>query len=313
MIAPAWLETDARQGHARDVRDQLDADDRRRRGEPGRLPHRLPRRPRRHPGGHRRPAADRRRDPGVRRRRRALRAADVVVGGGHKWLRAGWGTGFLAFGDRALERLAPVCRGSPRTDVEGTAGRRGAPADPRRRAAFPVSHPDPIGAGAPRRGARGDRGVGVERDRRRARRAGQRRHRLRRPYAVPVDSPPREPERAGHRRRSSRAAGSLTALAASLPTTGSPSPCARGTRAARARTSAPAPRPSRMLRRRAGRVLVRARVVTLAVLRNSPARNIRQRVGRTRVARRGRSVESSGRRPVGSATGSRLVTHWSTP
>jgi selenocysteine lyase/cysteine desulfurase len=38
-------------------------------------------------------------------------AADVVVAGGQKWLRAGWSTGFAALSDRALERLAPTLTG----------------------------------------------------------------------------------------------------------------------------------------------------------------------------------------------------------
>lgn len=38
-------------------------------------------------------------------------AADVVAGGGHKWLRAGRGTGFLAFSDFALDRMRPVMSG----------------------------------------------------------------------------------------------------------------------------------------------------------------------------------------------------------
>ncbi len=37
--------------------------------------------------------------------------ADVVVSGGQKWTRAGWGTGFLALSDRAVERLTPVVSG----------------------------------------------------------------------------------------------------------------------------------------------------------------------------------------------------------
>ncbi|WP_051172336.1 aminotransferase class V-fold PLP-dependent enzyme [Microbacterium indicum] len=37
--------------------------------------------------------------------------ADVVVSGGQKWLRSGWGTGFAAFSDRALERLVPALSG----------------------------------------------------------------------------------------------------------------------------------------------------------------------------------------------------------
>ncbi|MBV2355184.1 aminotransferase class V-fold PLP-dependent enzyme [Streptomyces sp. J2-1] len=38
-------------------------------------------------------------------------AADVVVAGGQKWLRAGWATGFAALSDRALEVLQPVLTG----------------------------------------------------------------------------------------------------------------------------------------------------------------------------------------------------------
>jgi selenocysteine lyase/cysteine desulfurase/predicted transcriptional regulator YheO len=38
-------------------------------------------------------------------------AADVLVAGGQKWLRAGWGTGFAVMSDRALERMDPVLSG----------------------------------------------------------------------------------------------------------------------------------------------------------------------------------------------------------
>jgi selenocysteine lyase/cysteine desulfurase len=69
--------------------------------------------------------------------------ADVVVAGGQKWVRAGWGTGFLALSDRAAELINPVISGFSATDVEGT------PLDevPVPRAgvgAFQVSNPDPI-------------------------------------------------------------------------------------------------------------------------------------------------------------------------
>ncbi|TFD50633.1 aminotransferase class V-fold PLP-dependent enzyme [Cryobacterium frigoriphilum] len=37
--------------------------------------------------------------------------ADVVATGGQKWMRAGWGTGFLALSDRALDCLVPVFSG----------------------------------------------------------------------------------------------------------------------------------------------------------------------------------------------------------
>lgn len=38
-------------------------------------------------------------------------AADVLVVGGQKWLRAGWGTGFAVVSDRAMERIDPVFSG----------------------------------------------------------------------------------------------------------------------------------------------------------------------------------------------------------
>ncbi|WP_255447211.1 aminotransferase class V-fold PLP-dependent enzyme [Schumannella soli] len=45
-----------------------------------------------------------------------LHLADVVAAGGQKWVRAGWGTGFLALSDRALDRLTPVWSGWTGTD-----------------------------------------------------------------------------------------------------------------------------------------------------------------------------------------------------
>lgn len=45
-------------------------------------------------------------------------AADVVCGNGYKWLRAGRGTGFAWYGDRALERIAPVLSGYRGTDEQ---------------------------------------------------------------------------------------------------------------------------------------------------------------------------------------------------
>jgi selenocysteine lyase/cysteine desulfurase len=38
-------------------------------------------------------------------------AADVLVCGGQKWLRAGWGTGFAVLSDRALARMDPLISG----------------------------------------------------------------------------------------------------------------------------------------------------------------------------------------------------------
>jgi selenocysteine lyase/cysteine desulfurase len=69
--------------------------------------------------------------------------ADIVVTGGQKWVRAGWGTGFLALSERAIEQLTPVFSGFSGTDaadlpldtvVAPTHGAR----------AFSVTNPDPI-------------------------------------------------------------------------------------------------------------------------------------------------------------------------
>jgi len=43
--------------------------------------------------------------------------ADVVATGGQKWVRAGWGTGFLALSARAIEHITPVFSGWTGTDL----------------------------------------------------------------------------------------------------------------------------------------------------------------------------------------------------
>jgi selenocysteine lyase/cysteine desulfurase len=42
--------------------------------------------------------------------------ADIVVGAGQKWVRAGWGTGFIALSDRAAALVRPVLSGWAGTD-----------------------------------------------------------------------------------------------------------------------------------------------------------------------------------------------------
>ncbi|MEP6479037.1 MAG: aminotransferase class V-fold PLP-dependent enzyme [Rhodoglobus sp.] len=69
--------------------------------------------------------------------------ADVVVSGGQKWTRAGWGTGFLALSDRAVDQLTPVFSGFSATDVEGTPF-DSVPPPKHGVGAFSVSNPDPI-------------------------------------------------------------------------------------------------------------------------------------------------------------------------
>jgi selenocysteine lyase/cysteine desulfurase len=69
--------------------------------------------------------------------------ADVVVSGGRKWARAGWGTGFLALSDRAIDSLVPVMSGFMATEVEDIPLDEVPP--PRRGAgAFRVSYADPV-------------------------------------------------------------------------------------------------------------------------------------------------------------------------
>lgn len=69
--------------------------------------------------------------------------ADVVASGGQKWTRAGWGTGFLALSDRALDRLTPVFSGFSATSAEGMPLDEVPPPAAGARA-YSVSYPDPI-------------------------------------------------------------------------------------------------------------------------------------------------------------------------
>lgn len=69
--------------------------------------------------------------------------ADVVSSGGQKWARAGWGTGFLALSDRAVDRVTPVLSGFNGTD-EGDLPLDSVPPPARGASAFRVSNPSPI-------------------------------------------------------------------------------------------------------------------------------------------------------------------------
>lgn len=74
-------------------------------------------------------------------------AADVVVVGGQKWLRAGWSTGFAALSDRALDRLSPVLSGWTGVVDPGVFDGAPHPVAPGA-AAWSVTNPNPIAAGA---------------------------------------------------------------------------------------------------------------------------------------------------------------------
>lgn len=72
----------------------------------------------------------------------AYATADVVCGNGYKWLRAGRGTGFAWFSERAIDRLTPVFSGVTGTDV--THPMTHVPAVVSEARAFTVSPYDPI-------------------------------------------------------------------------------------------------------------------------------------------------------------------------
>lgn len=69
--------------------------------------------------------------------------ADVVIAGGQKWVRAGWGTGFMAMSDRAAAALTPVFSGFTGTEHEDLPLDEVTPPMPGV-GAFQISNPDPI-------------------------------------------------------------------------------------------------------------------------------------------------------------------------
>lgn len=86
--------------------------------------------------------------------------ADVVVGHGYKWLRAGRGTGFAWFSPQARERIAPVLSGITGTTASGLfVDELPAPAPDAR--AYTISVPDTLAAGRLSTGARDVRDAGV--------------------------------------------------------------------------------------------------------------------------------------------------------
>ncbi|MFD7435976.1 aminotransferase class V-fold PLP-dependent enzyme [Streptomyces sp. NPDC059861] len=74
-------------------------------------------------------------------------AADVLVVGGQKWLRAGWSTGFAALSDRALGTLEPVLTGWTGVEDAGLFdGTEHQPAPDARR--WSITHLSPVAAAA---------------------------------------------------------------------------------------------------------------------------------------------------------------------
>jgi selenocysteine lyase/cysteine desulfurase len=140
--------------------------------------------------------------------------ADVVVAGGQKWPRAGWGTGFLALSDRAREHLTPVWSGFSGTDVSGTP-MDSVPEPTRTAAAFQVSNPDPMAQARFAASLEEIAAVGVSEINARIARNVSRIIDLADEFALPVVSSRAEPERAGIVVLEP-ASDQLTVLAASL-------------------------------------------------------------------------------------------------
>ncbi len=74
----------------------------------------------------------------------AYEQADVVVSGGQKWCRAGWGTGVMALSERALARLTPVFSGFTGTDDDEVWDEVPPPPPSAAAKAFRTSNPDGI-------------------------------------------------------------------------------------------------------------------------------------------------------------------------
>jgi selenocysteine lyase/cysteine desulfurase len=122
--------------------------------------------------------------------------ADVVVAGGQKWLRAGWGTGFLALSERAVDQLTPVFSGFAGADSDGMPLDE-VPSPAQGVGAFQVSNPDPIAQSRLAVALEEIAEVGVPQINEALTERVTRIIDLADEYAVPVVSPRDEAERAG--------------------------------------------------------------------------------------------------------------------
>ncbi len=122
--------------------------------------------------------------------------ADVVVSGGQKWARAGWGTGFLAMSERAVDRVAPVLSGFNATDADRVPV--GSVPDPTRGArAFQLTNPSPIAQSRFSAALEQIANVGVFAIAGRVRHNAARIIDLADEFGVPISSPRDDRERAG--------------------------------------------------------------------------------------------------------------------
>ncbi|GAB3036971.1 hypothetical protein GCM10027052_14400 [Parafrigoribacterium mesophilum] len=121
--------------------------------------------------------------------------ADVVASGGQKWARAGWGTGFLALSDRAVERLTPVFSGFNATDEDLPLDEVIAPSHGA--AAFSISNPSPMAQARFATALEEIYGVGVEQIASSVRDKTERLLAIADEFGIPVSSPRSDTERAG--------------------------------------------------------------------------------------------------------------------
>jgi selenocysteine lyase/cysteine desulfurase len=123
-------------------------------------------------------------------------AADVVCGNGYKWLRAGRGTGYSWFGERALDRLDPVLSGFTGTEAEGLPLDEVPPPVHQARA-FTVSAFDSLAAGRLETAVTDIRDVGVAAIGARVAERAAEVFALAEQYGVPVTTPRDPAHRAG--------------------------------------------------------------------------------------------------------------------
>ncbi|QMU97605.1 aminotransferase class V-fold PLP-dependent enzyme [Microbacterium esteraromaticum] len=123
-------------------------------------------------------------------------AADVVVGHGYKWLRAGRGTGFARFSDIARGRIAPLLSGITGTAADGPfRGEVPRPADTAR--AYTTSVPDHLASARLAAALDELQGVGVAEVEERVRRNADRIIDMAARHGIRVETPNEPQRRAG--------------------------------------------------------------------------------------------------------------------
>ncbi len=122
--------------------------------------------------------------------------ADIVVAGGQKWVRAGWGTGMMALSERAAQTLVPVFSGFSATE-SGELSLDEVLPPPAGVRAFQVSNPDYIAQARFATALEGIAAVGVASINARITERVSRILDLADEFAIPVVSPRDTAERAG--------------------------------------------------------------------------------------------------------------------